>query len=74
MLDLTQEEREAARAIYRDIIGALNKHKASTVVAFSAIGAALYQAVSEDGVDATNKHRLVNEFAKSTHDLIDEKG
>jgi uncharacterized protein YejL (UPF0352 family) len=71
--DWPEERKERARAIYRDIMGALNRHRAPTDVAFSALGVVLSQVVTEDAATAAKAHELVDEFAKSTHEIIDSR-
>lgn len=74
MSDLSPEHREMAHRIYPKIIAALNEERAPNVVAFSVLGVVLSQCVLHAAEqDASMAHRMVDEFSKSTHDIVNQK-
>ncbi len=68
---LTPEERQGAHRVYRSTIDALNNERLSTRATFSMLGAVLSQCCMEHGTESA--HRMVDEFAKTTHQIINSK-
>jgi hypothetical protein len=61
-------------AAYRKIVAALNEGGLDEKQRFSLAGSVMTQVIEEMVGDVAFKHRAVDEFAKTTHALIDKNG
>lgn len=70
-MSLTDQDRDACYRAYVKIVNAMKDEGLHEGARFSLAGSVMSQIVQESSYDTKTKHRMIDEFAHLSHQIID---